>query len=182
MKKTFLLFFSLLMGLSLYAQDTKIALQDATASSAESGHDATKAIDGDLSTIWHSTWSSTATKFPVTFIVTLKEEAHVDYVRYIPRTDAGNTNGNWENVYVSYCPTTTGNDFISIGSYNLYGTSAKSDLWLTENGVTCGQIKFTIESGSGRFASAAEIEAYSVDNSYKDKFAQYFTDAVFSEL
>ena len=179
MKKTLLIICCLLAGLSISAQDTKIAIKSATASSAESGNDASKAIDGDKSTIWHSTWSS-ATQFPVTFTITLSEETHVDYVRYIPRQDG--SNGNWDVVYVAYCPTTTGNDFSTIGQFTLNGVSSQSDLWLTDDGVTCGQIKFTIESGSGRFASAAEIEVYAVDNSYRDMYAQYFTDAVFSEL
>ena len=180
MKKTLFLLLTLVACLGVTAQDQEIAISKATASSTESGYDASKAIDGSLGTYWHSTWN-TATQFPVTFTITLKEAAHVDYVRYIPRQD-GNTNGNWDVVYVAYCPTTTGSNFTSVGSFSLYGTGAQSDIWLTENGVECGQIRFTIESGSGRFASAAEIEAYAVDNSRYEKFAQYFTDDVFSEL
>ena len=181
MKKLFLLIICCTICLGTFAQDKKVTISKATASSTEPGYDASKAIDGRTSTYWHSTWSNSATKFPVTFTITLPKATHVDFVRYIPRQD-GNTNGNWEDVYVSYCPTTTGSDFTPVGSYALYGTSGVSDIWLTEKGVTCGQIKFTIESGSGRFVSAAEIEAYTVDNSYRDKFAQYFSDAIFSEL
>ena len=181
MKRLLLLCTYIAAILSASAQDKKIAINSATASSSEVNTGASLAIDGKYDTYWHSTWNSTATKFPVTFTIRFKEATHVDYVRYIPRTD-GNTNGNWENVYVSYCPTTTGTNFTSAGSYALYGSSAQSDMWLTEEGVTCGQVKFTIESGSGRFASAAEIEAYVVDNSSNDMYAQYFTDAVFSEL
>ncbi len=171
---------ALMACLGIDAKDQKIAIKSAVANSAQSGNEASKAIDGSTSTIWHSTWS-TATQFPVTFTITLKEAAHVDYVRYIPRQD-GNSNGNWHDVYVAYCPTTTGTNFVSIGKYSLQGTSAQSDIWLTEKGTTCGQIRFTIESGSSNFASAAEIEAYAVDNSYTEQFAQYFTDAIFSEL
>ncbi|MBR4312820.1 MAG: M60 family metallopeptidase, partial [Bacteroidaceae bacterium] len=180
MKKTLLIICCLLAGLSINAQDTKVEIKSATASSTQPNNEASKAIDGDKGTIWHSTWSS-ATQFPVTFTVTLKEETHVDYVRYIPRQD-NNSNGNWDVVYVAYCPTTTGNDFTTIGQFTLGGVSSQSDLWLTDEGVTCGKIKFTIESGSGQFASAAEIEVYAVDNSHRDMYAQYFTDAVFSEL
>lgn len=184
MKKTLLFICCLLVGINIYAQDNKIAIKSATASSAEDGHSASNAIDGSTSTIWHSTWKNEATKFPVSFTITLKEATHVDYIRYIPRRDAdGNTNGNWNEVYISYCPTTTGNSFTSIGnSYKLNGSGAMSDLWLTEEGVTCGRIKFTINSGDGGFASAAEIEAYAIDNSAGEAYGKYFTDKIYSQL
>ena len=183
MKKTFLLACCLLIGLTLNAQDKRITIKSATTSSAESGHSASNAIDGNTSTIWHSTWKATETKFPVIFTITLKEATHVDYIRYIPRQDAdGNTNGNWNEVYISYCPTTTGENFTSIGSYMLNASNAMSDLWLTEEGITCGKIKFTINYGDKGFASAAEIEAYAIDNSAGEAYAKYFTDKIYSQL
>ena len=183
MKKTFLLACCLLIGLTLNAQDKRITIKSATTSSAESGHSASNAIDGNTSTIWHSTWKATETKFPVIFTITLKEATHVDYIRYIPRQDAdGNTNGNWNEVYISYCPTTTGENFTSIGSYILNASNAMSDLWLTEEGITCGKIKFTINYGDKGFASAAEIEAYAIDNSAGEAYAKYFTDKIYSQL
>ena len=100
MKKTvFLLFASLMLALGATAQDKVVALSSATASSYQSGEGADRAIDGSTNTIWHSSWGATPTTFPVTFTVTLKEPSLVDYVRYIPRQD-GNSNGNWDQVYV----------------------------------------------------------------------------------
>ena len=180
MKKTLLILCCLLAGLNVNAQDTKVAIKSATASSIESNYGPEKAIDGDPNTFWHSSYTSSATKFPVTFTITLNEETHVDFVRYIPRK--GGSNGNWNVVYVAYCPTTTGNDFISVGKYTLNGSGSQSDFWLTNEGATCGQIKFTIESGEGRFASAGEIEVYTVDKTLDLVYAQYFTDATYTEL
>ena len=55
-------------------------------------------------------------------------------------------------------------------------------MWLTENGVTCGQIRFTLERGGFYKVAATEIEAYAVDNERNDLYNQYFSDAIFSEL
>ena len=177
MRKTFFLMLALIACLGANAQDKKIALKQATASSAQGGNEASKAIDDNVNTIWHSTWGSTPTTFPVTFTVTLKEASLVDYVRYTPRLDGNN--GNWEQVYLSYCPTTTGNNFTNVGQYSLNGSSAPYDFIL---GVTCGQIRFSIQSGANGFASAAEVTAYIYDNSKKEAFAPYFADELCTVL
>ena len=179
MKKTvFLLFASLMLALGATAQDKVVALSSATASSYQSGEGAERAIDGSTNTIWHSSWGATPTTFPVTFTVTLKEPSLVDYVRYIPRQD-GNSNGNWDQVYVAYCPTTTGNDYTNVGLFSLNGSGSSYDFIL---GVTCGKIRFTIQSGANGFASASEITAYTYDNSKQEAFAPYFTDKLCAEL
>ncbi len=154
MKKTLLLALCLLAGLSANAQDKKIALSYATASSYETienengeityGYWPEHVIDGDTHTIWRNHSDIPSSGWPVTLTITLEEATHVDYVRYIPRQD-GYDDGNWNKVYISYCPTTTGTNFRSIVDYDLKSSSANCDIWLTENGVTCGQIKFTLE-------------------------------------
>lgn len=181
MKKTAFLMLALIACLGANAQDKKIPIASATASSYEPGNEAENVIDGKTSTIWVNSYSAASASWPVTLTITLEEATHVDYVRYIPRQDMYD-DGNWNKVYISYCPTTTGNNFTSIGSYNLNESSANSDMWLTDNGVTCGQIKFTLERGYFYKVSAAEIEAYAVDYKHKEVFAQYFTDSIFSEL
>ena len=180
MKKTaFLLFVSLMLAFGATAQDKVVPLSKATASSAQSGEGAELAIDGDVNTLWHSSWG--ATTFPVTFTITLKEVSLVDYVRYVPR-QGGNTNGNGDDVYVAYCPTTTGSDFTNIGQYKLNGSSSSYDFIFGEGGLTCGKIRFTIQSGANGFASAAEVTAYTYDNSKMEAFAPYFTDKLCTEL
>ena len=167
-----------MLALGATAQDKVVALSSATASSYQSGEGAERAIDGSTNTIWHSSWGATPTTFPVTFTVTLKEPSLVDYVRYIPRQD-GNSNGNWDQVYVAYCPTTTGNDYTNVGLFSLNGSGSSYDFIL---GVTCGKIRFTIQSGANGFASASEITAYAYDNSKQEAFAPYFTDKLCTEL
>ena len=181
MKKTILLLFFLTCIFGAVAQDKVVKISSATASCYQPGNEVSLAIDGNTGTFWHSPWGSTPTTFPVTFTIKFKEATHVDYVRYTPRQD-GNTNGNWDQVYVAYSPTTTGNSFTNIGLYSLNGSSSSYDFILQEEGLECGQIRFTIQSGASGFASAAEIAAYVYDNSRAEAFAPYFSDALFTEL
>lgn len=183
MKKVLFILSCLLVTSVGMAQDKKIAISGATASSSEPGFDAEYAVDGKAHTYWINSWNNgPATSWPVTFTITLKEVSHVDYVRYIPRKDAYLDEGNWNKVYIAYCPTTTGTNFRSIATYTLNESSNSSDMWLTENGVTCGQIRFTLERGGFYKVAATEIEAYAVDNERNDLYNQYFSDAIFSEL
>ena len=183
MKKILFILSCLLVTTVGIAQDKKIAISGATASSSEPGFDAEYAVDGKAHTYWINSWNNgPATSWPVTFTITLKEVSHVDYVRYIPRKDAYLDEGNWNKVYIAYCPTTTGTNFRSIATYTLNESSNSSDMWLTENGVTCGQIRFTLERGGFYKVAATEIEAYAVDNERNNLYQQYFSDAIFSEL
>ena len=183
MKKALFILLCLMATSVGIAQDKKIAIASAYASSNEPGFDAEYAVDGKAHTYWINSWNNgPTTSWPVKLTITLKEASHVDYVRYIPRKDAYLNEGNWNEVYIAYCPTTTGNDFKNIGAYYLNESSNSSDLWLTENGVTCGQIQFTLRQGGFYKVAATEIEAYAVDNTRNDLFDQYFSDAIFSKL
>ena len=163
---------------SLWAQDTKIAISGATADSYHRDYGALKAIDGVMDNYWHSgNVSGYDTTFPVTFTITLNQASHVDYVRYYPRTDS--SNGHWDAVTVSYCSTTTGSSFTTLGSYTLNGAGAVFDFPI---GKTCGQVKFTINSGRGGWATASEIEAYAYNTAKMAAFAEYFTDGLYTQL
>lgn len=179
MKKIVLLLFCFIIAIGLTAQDRKIEIKSATASSYQPGEDIVKAIDGKTGTIWHTSWN--ATSFPVTYTLTLTEATHIDYLRYIPRQDGG-SNGNWNDVAVSYCTTTTGTTFTEIGNYKLNGSGNAYDFIMPEGGIDCGKVRFTISSGKNGFASAAEIEAYVYDNSKQEAFSKYFSDNLFTTL
>ena len=175
-----MLFAAAVLGVN--AQDKKVAISGAYTASSESEElGAAKAVDGDITTFWHSPYSSGKTTFPVSFTVNLKEVSHVDYIRYIPRQD-GTSNGNWNDVDLSYATTTNGTDFVKIATYKLGGASAVYDFIIPDGGVECGRVRFTIRSGAGNYASAAEIEAYAIDNTKKQAFAQYFEDDLYTVL
>lgn len=163
------------------AQDKKVEIRAVSAGSYQAGNDAKNAIDGNTSTIWHSKYTDSGTKFPVSFIITLRNVSHVDYVRYIPRQD-GTPNGNWNEVVLSYNEKTTGNTWVEIGTYELGGSSAVYDFIIPDGGIDCGRIRFSIKSGANDYASAAEVEVYEFDNTKKNAFAQYFEDDLFTVL
>ena len=172
-----MLFVATVFGLN--AQDTKVTITGAYANSYQEGNEAKLAIDGNASTIWHSSYSGSGTKFPVTYTVNFKEVSHVDYMRYIPRQDG--SNGNWDEVELSYATSTGSNTFTKIGTYDLNGASAVYD-FIIPGGVECGRIRFTIKSGANGFASAAEIEAYAFDDTKSQAFEQYFEDDLYTVL
>ena len=167
---------------SLWAQDVKVAISSATTDSYHNGEGADKAIDGKYSTMWHSgnNGGGYNTTFPVTFTITLKQATHVDYVRYVPRTSGDN--GNWDEVKVEYCSSTDGSSFVYVGTFNLNGASSTYDFYLNgDKGVTCGQVRFTINSGKGGWASAAEIEAHNLKDKF-EAFSNYFSDDLCTTL
>ena len=180
MKRILFLLFFVVAVHSMNAQDKQIRIKSAIATSYQNGEDANMAIDGSTSTLWHTNWSS-GTSFPVTLTVTLDEASHVDYLRYIPRQD-GNPNGNWNEVELSYAATTNGTSFTKIGTYNLGGSGSVYDFYLPNGGLECGRVRFTIKSGANGFASAAEIQAYEIDNTKSQAFAQYFEDELYTVL
>ena len=186
MKKTLLLIVCMLVGLSLSAQNRKINIVKAEASSSQQGVSASAVIDGDYNTIWYTPYDrnqGSTTSFPVDLIVTFEEVTHVGFMRYVPRQDGDYFSGNWQgNVFIAYCPTTTGTNFKNIGVYSLSGDATIYDFPLGEEGIECGQIKFSISYGFFNYASAAEIEAYSYDIIKKEDIQPYFTDDLFTQL
>ena len=181
MKKILFFLFFVAAVLGVNAQDSKVAIAGAYTASYEEGLDGSKATDGDYATYWHSPYSSGKTTFPITLTVTLKEVSHVDYMRYIPRQD-GTSNGNWNEVELSYATTTDGTTFKTIATYKLGGSSAVYDFMIPDGGIECGRVRFKIKSGSGGFASAAEIEAYAFNNAKNQAFEQYFEDDLYTVL
>ena len=171
---------------SLYAQDIKVSIKSATATSEQSGEGASRVIDGDVNTFWHSYWSSGAvldTHSSVDLTITLDAVSLVDYVRYIPRQDRKDQ-GGWGEVEVFYNPNTSGSNFISIGTFQLNKKEAETyDFFLNgKEGVRCGQVKFTIRSGGNNHVTAAEIEAYQIDDTKSDLLGKYFTDDLYTQL
>ncbi len=160
------------------AQMEKVSIQTASCSQYQPGEDADKAIDGNVSTMWHSPYNGTS--FPVTFTIRFKAATHVDVVRYVPRTSG--SNGNWKEVEVYTNPGLAASDWTLLGTYNLGGSGNAYDFELGDEGLDIRQVRFSIKGGAANFASAAEIEAYVYDNTKAEAFQTYFTDELFTEL
>ena len=179
MRKLFLAIVCLMLAAVASAQELKpLKIKSASTSSQNSTNEgAAKAIDGNYSTFWHSVWSGGGTSFPVTFTITMAEEQMVDVVRYVPRQDQ--PNGNWGKVEVSYRNTETGNKYVSLGTFDLGQSSSAYEF---EIGQVCKYVRFSIKDGYGGWATASEIEAFSIDYAKRDAFKPYFQDELFTEL
>ena len=177
MKKLLLLFMCASLSIGASAQLKKVKISSAQATSQQSGEDASKAIDGNVNTLWHSQYQGTT--FPVTFTASFTSKTHVDVMRYVPRTNGDN--GNWLKVEVAYSESKTMNKWETVGTYNLSG-SGSYDFQLGEAGLDVARVRFRILEGKGGWASAAEVEAYVEDNTKRDAFAAYFEDDLFTVL
>ena len=167
---------------SAYAADTKLTVTNAVATSYQSGEGIENAYDGNTSTIWHSAYSGTS--FPVNATFTLSTTSHVDYIKYTPRSSG--TNGNFQEVtvYVSSAATTTYSDVTTeVTTVNLQGSSSEAYIYLGETGVdNVRSIRLCIKSGQGGWASAAEIAFYQADRTMQNTLANYFDDALCTQL
>ncbi len=177
MKKLSLLILCAFLAMGASAQLKQVSISSAQATSHQAGEDASKAIDGNVNTLWHSQYQGTT--FPVTFTASFASKTHVDVMRYVPRTNGDN--GNWLKVEVAYSESKNMNKWETVGTYNLSG-SGSYDFQLGEAGFDVVRVRFKILEGKGGWASAAEVEAYVVDNTKKEAFAAYFEDELFTVL
>ena len=168
--------------MSTFAQHKQIYIENAEASAEAIGNEALLSIDGDIDSYWISSDADHGSTFPITLTISFEWATHVDFVRYTPPQLAPWFDGSWTEVAVSYCPTINGEDFVEVGSFVLEGEDQAYDFMLTNQGVKCGQIKFTIKKGTWQRAGAAEIEAYAYEAQKEPDFASYFTDNLFTQL
>ncbi len=179
MKKLLFLLMCVAVSIGANAQLKGLKISSCNASSEETAKEkspAANAIDGDISTYWHSNWSS-GTTFPVRFQINFLEDTQVDVVRYIPRQDQ--PNGAWGTVRVEYRSSETGSTYVPLATFNLGQKHSSYDF---EIGKVCRFIRFYIENGHGNFATAAEVEAYAFDNTKKEAFESCFEDNLYTVL
>lgn len=185
MKKLFFVCACMCLSLTAHAELKKVHVKSATASSEEANHGdyegpAAFAIDGNPGTFWSSAWSDTA--MPVTFTVELAEKSHVDLLRYVPRNGGGN--GSWQNVKVEYSSASNvKKGWKPLGEFELGGGADAYEFPLGDKGLDkVRRLRFTVNSGVQNFATAAEIELFTVDNTTQKAWQKYFTDSLMTEL
>lgn len=179
MKKIFFSCLFFIVSMTSMAQLNAVAFKSASATNYQGGEEASRVIDGNAGTLWHTSYS--ATSFPVTLTLTLQTTTHVDVIRYVPRTD-GNKNGNWQQVTFEYNPTTSSRTWKTVGEYDLAGSSDAYDFELPADAQNITSVRFKIKSGAGGFASASEIEAYVYDYTKQEAFMQYFDDELLTAV
>lgn len=164
--------------------DVLLPIASATASSTNSSsEDITKSYDGNVSTLWHSSYSGCT--FPVTLTYTLKEASHVDYMVYTPRTSG--VNGNFGEVKVYYATSAAPATWVLVKEADFGKSNTPSTLSFGENGINdVLKVKIEVYSAgsdkSANFASCAEMGFYSIDAALLDAMNNIFTSKLCNEL
>ena len=158
--------------------DIKIIPSSGTASSAQSGEGIEKAFDGDMNTIYHSSWS--ATTFPVTLQFLFPVDTDIDYMIYHPRTSGGN--GLFKEIEVWY-KLKEGSE-TKYNDYDFGGSSSSSTVRFDATLINVEYIKIIVNSGAGDgngFASCAEMEFYK-KNVTNLNLTDFFVDEIYSNV
>ncbi|MDR2621317.1 MAG: M60 family metallopeptidase [Dysgonamonadaceae bacterium] len=145
------------------------------------GESLEKAIDGDMSTLYHSNYNGTGWPITLNFYFDTPAE-QLDYIVYNPRTSG--TNGNFKQIEVSYRVkgTTTVQKY---RDYDFGGTTMPSVISFDEPLRNIDLIRIIVKSGAGEggkeFASCAEMQFYRKNPANFD-YTTLFTDPSCSEL
>ena len=151
-----------------------------TASAAQSGEGIGMSLDGDMQTIYHSPYG--ATSFPVVLTYVLKEASHVDYAVYHPRISGG-SNGNFGKVVVEYATADAPNKWVAVADADFGESSSAHVINFGEEGVDgVAKIRFTVNSGTGGYASCAEMEFYQRNKAQAEIISKLFTDELCTTL
>ena len=162
--------------------DSKLSISGIIASSTQSGYPASNAIDGDASTIWHSSWNGGS--FPFTLTLTLKEATHVDYLDYTARSSGGN-NGTWGKVTIYYATADKPSTWVKAGDTDF---AEKSGRYFFGDAGVDDVVKVKVEINSAasdqakNYASAAEVGLYQKNQVVSNLINTYFTSSLCNEL
>ncbi len=125
----------------------------ASALSFQPGSEASKAIDGDRNTVWHTKWDG-SDKLPQSIVVDLGVAREISQFRYAPRTDAGNGTITTYNLYVS----PDGQSYTKVASGNWVRNNLKK--YIKFDPVTAKYVKLEATAAVGGFVSASELDVY----------------------
>ncbi|NOU69814.1 DUF4982 domain-containing protein [Paenibacillus sp. LMG 31461] len=126
-------------------------LMTAVATSSRSGNEASNAIDGDPSTIWHTEWDPMA-NLPQSITLDLGSSLSISKMRYIPRTNE-QPNGNITTYQIA--TSTDGSLFTNVANGTWADNSSEKSAEFPP--TTARYVKLTATAGHGGFASAAEL-------------------------
>ena len=159
----------------------EIFIDGSWASSFQPGENIERSFDGNVNTLYHSSWS--ATTFPVTLNYRLDGETRIDYLRYSPRNFG--TNGNFGNVEIHYNTAEEGpeSEFVHLMDYD-FGQSGLPTIVDFPEAIVPLNIRFEVLDGAGGFASCAQMEFYTrVQGPGSERpYADIFTDELYAAL
>ena len=139
----------------------------AVATSHQPGEDGSKAIDGNMNTMWHTPWNQTI-EFPQSLTIDLGGVNNVSSIKVSPRVTGG-ANGIISS-YEIYAIKGEDETLVSKGEWVTSNTDPKYVTF--KNPVNAEKIKIVALGGVGGFASIAEVNVYKVKENVQ-KVATY---------
>ncbi|WP_394139483.1 TIM-barrel domain-containing protein [Cytobacillus oceanisediminis] len=130
----------------------------ASASSNQPGSEASRAVDGDEKTQWHTAWG-TGNVLPHTFEIDMKLAFQLDKLEYVPRPDAGNGTILKYDLDVSL----DGKTYKKVITDGTFIRSNETKTIQFNEDVSARYIKLTIKDAVGKFGSAQEFRPYKKD-------------------
>ncbi|WP_340679683.1 DUF3472 domain-containing protein [Paraglaciecola sp.] len=146
-------------------------------SDAQPGNELALAFDGNVETFWHTPWGDNAPGYPHDVLIDLGSAYEVNRFDYTPRPDGGNGTITGYKIYVSNSPTDFGSA-AAVGSWQPNET-VKSVTFSSVNGR---YVKLIATSGSGTWASAAEINVGANQTILLDNSAFIVSSSSLAEL
>lgn len=152
-----------------------------SASSFQPGENIEMSFDGDVTTLYHCSWSATAATFPVSLIYKFDGQTAINYLKYTPRQDGG-SNGLFGNVKISY-NTISNPAYVDLSTQNFGQTNTVKTVFFP-SAIIPLNIKIEVLDGKNNFASCAEMEFFQTNpNSFNlSAYSNIFNDTVFSTL
>ncbi len=127
--------------------------QTAAASSANAGYPASNAVDGKLSTLWHSQFSPVHDALPISLTVDLKSAQMVVGLTYQPRLDGGGTGTITGYTVETSLDGVAFTPAAAAGSWK-QDAAVKS---VSISPVSARYVRLTATAGDGGYACAAEV-------------------------
>lgn len=167
-------------------RDTLITIASGEASSFQKGEGIERSFDGDLTTLYHSSYRfpeyDAPGYFPITLTYKFQKPETMDYIEYYPRTDGG-TNGIFQEIEI-WLQTEGEETFRLIKSTDLKGSILMERIDLPHTQTNVIAAKLVVKSGLGTgcgFASCAEIKfcrKANLDFQYTDLFTDFTCSAL----
>lgn len=162
--------------------DLKVPVSRGTASSFQPGGEIEKSFDGDMNTLYHSSWNNAGSNyFPITLEYFFENQESIDYIVYYPRTSG--PNGLFKEVEI-WVATEDKPSYIKAMDYDFQGVSSPTRVSFEKTLVKPKSIKFVVNSGAGDgqgFASCAEMEFYRTNPDNTNPLT-LFTDLTCTQL
>jgi beta-galactosidase len=146
-----------LMASYSYDAVTSIPVTVAFCSSQETGSEASKMLDGDPTTIWHTMYSVTVAIYPHYIDFDANEEVMIKGFKYMPRQDGGN-NGNIKDYSIQI--SNDREEWSEPIAKGRFENNSKQQVVIFDKPVKARYIRFNgLSSQNGQdFGSGAEFE------------------------